>query len=367
MNTPKVLIIIDSAAIGGPGKGIFQLIDNAPNEKFDYVLCNFKYRKPTNTEFIDEAVRRGYKLTLLTQRFRFDPAPVFEVSKLITVSKITHIQTHGYKGHAIAFLLSRFKKIPWIAFTHGWTSEDLKVKIYQFVERRLVKYADVAVCVSPLLINVVRKIRGEKRDTRLILNAVAEPKDLDRNIGEKVRSEYNVPNNCLLMACIGRLSPEKGQLILLKALARLKEFNFYLILLGDGPQRRNLEKAAIDLGLRDKVSFLGYRSNLHNFYQAIELLVIPSLSEGLPNVLLEAMSYSIPVITTDVGAVPLVIEDERNGWMCQSGSSDILFEEIKSVLSNKDLKAMGESGRKSLYPKFSIKERISKILDLYQL
>ena len=95
------------------------------------------------------------------------------------------------------------------------------------------------------------------------------------------------------------------------------------------------------------------------------MLVIPSLSEGLPNVLLEAMSYAVPVLATEVGAVPEVISDNKNGWLVEAGSVEALTEKLNRIL-NLDLEKMGKAAKESLYPKFSIEERIKKIMELYQ-
>ena len=216
MNKAKVLIIIDSVFLGGPGKGIFQILDNAPADQFDYILCNFQYNNQKSTEFIDSAREKGFILELLPQSFSFDPRPIFKVLKLISKENCTHIQTHGYKGHFIAFIVSRIKKIRWIAFTHGWTWQDFKVRIYQSLERVLLKYADIAVTVAPAMFEAVKGIRSNKKDTRLIFNAVEYPGSMQEP-SDSLKEALSVDekNNCNRVF-LGGLAPRKVRVYLLK-------------------------------------------------------------------------------------------------------------------------------------------------------
>lgn len=94
---PRVLIIIASQDIGGPGKGIFQFIENTPKGDFEYILCNFNFRNRTIGQFADEASKKKLNLILLKQRFTFDPLMLLQVRNIISENNINIIQTHGYK------------------------------------------------------------------------------------------------------------------------------------------------------------------------------------------------------------------------------------------------------------------------------
>ena len=139
------------------------------------------------------------------------------------------------------------------------------------------------------------------------------------------------------------------------------------IIIGDGQEKERLMNFCSDNGLRDKVIFSGYQNNIANVYQIMDLIVLPSFSEGLPNVILEAMAFKIPVIATSVGGVPEVITDGLNGLLVPPGNSDLMAEKIIELQGNKrESENIGENGYRSLYPRFSPEHRSDQILTLYE-
>ena len=159
--SPSPLSLIDTGLIAGAGKAIMQLYSHPLLAELNYVICNFDYQGRIPTEFNDAASEQGYNLQLLTQRFGLDPAPIGQVRSIMREGGHNLIETHGYKGHLIGYFLSRFAGIPWVAVAHGWTAENWKIKVYNALERFLLKRADAAVGVSPPLYDTLRSLRGE--------------------------------------------------------------------------------------------------------------------------------------------------------------------------------------------------------------
>lgn len=366
---PKPLIVIDTAIIGGPGRGLFQLVKRFQENSVGYLLTIFKYHRPKSNEFAAEAVKNNVNLAELRQRFRFDPSPIWELWKLARQGKYNLIQSHGYKSHLVAAVVARLSGMPWVAFAHGWTAENRMVALYHKLDRILLRYATVVVAVSPQLMEIFSGLRGPHKRTELILNAVDRNAIAGKNDGETIRREYGVGKEGVLIGCFGRLSFEKGQDILLRAFARILQ-NFpqcQLIVLGDGPSRSELEKIARELKIEEKIHFKAHDNQILDYYHAIDLLVLPSRSEGLPNVLLEAMSFSVPVISSDVGAVSEVIRHGENGLIVPPSDEEALCRCLANALSNRTrLKEIGKAGAESLMPKFCPKVRSQKILNLYK-
>jgi glycosyltransferase involved in cell wall biosynthesis len=369
LTKPRVLIIIDTATIGGPGKGLFQLVQRAEACGFEYVLCNFRYKRARNEEFIERAGALGLNLRLLTQRFRFDPKALVEALELARYEGCNIVQSHGYKGHLIALVLKWYYGLPWIAFEHGFTAEDWKVRQYQRLQLLAARFADLAVAVSPVLYATLDKLRGPARPTVLISNAV-DPGEV-RPGGESVeelRRALAFGAEDVLLGVFGRLSPEKGQIQAIRALAKLlpSRPNVKLLLLGDGPQRTALEHEASRLKVETAVRFVGYQSAPRAYFELLTLLVLPSLSEGLPNVVLEAMSLAVPVVATRVGAVPDVIEDRENGWLVAAGDPAALAATIDAALASRErLRAVALNGQKSVLSRFNADARAKQISELY--
>ncbi len=365
---PKILHLIDTYYIGGAGKVLLQFLKNTACRPITSVVSTFSYKNPPSTEFIDAVKKLGYPVALLPQSFSLDPSPLSHIRKIIAKENITIIETHGYKADFAAWWITRFLPIPWIAVSHGWTNENLKIRLYNLLDRWLLKRATCVVGVSPQLTDEIRLLRGKKRRTKMVLNAI-DP-DFIRYEGKEktITSTYRKNKETLLLGVFGRLSPEKGHDILIRACRQiLKENNAVLLIVGDGPERSTLENLCVELELEQYVFFTGQQAAMGDYYKAIDLLVIPSLSEGLPFVMLEAMSLQKPVLATAVGAIDRVITDGENGWLVEPGNQDAIKEKIKELTDNRELlTTTGIEAKSSLNPYFLITRQCDEMITLYQ-
>jgi colanic acid/amylovoran biosynthesis glycosyltransferase len=151
------------------------------------------------------------------------------------------------------------------------------------------------------------------------------------------------------LVCVGRLSAEKGHLILVEAIARLKvEPAFEVILIGDGPLRREIEAKANSLGIRDRLKITGWMpaDQVRNEILRSDALVLSSFAEGLPVVIMEAFALERPVITTSIAGIPELVEHGVSGWLIPAGSIDALTETMREVFSTppERLASMGRAG-----------------------
>lgn len=365
---PRVLIIIASQDIGGPGKGIFQFIENAPREEFDYILCNFNFRNRTIGQFANEASKRKINLILLKQQFILDPLLLMQARDIILRNNINIIQTHGYKPGVIGFFMSKLYRIPWIGFAHGYIDVGKKLKLYNRLDKMVLKYADRVVTVSDSMKRLLADAGVSENKIRVIYNAIAQADATPSASAEAVKDCYGIKNIHKVIGVVGRLSPEKGQVIFLKAFKKVVKMHpeAKALIVGDGPDKGMLEEYCRKNGIEDKVIFTGYQEEIANFYQVFDMLALPSFSEGLPNAVLEAMLFGVPVIATSVGGVPEVINNS-NGILVPPDNYELLADKMIKLLQDDGLrKSLGLKGRESLYPRFSPSHRASQILDLYK-
>ncbi|MEX0885096.1 MAG: glycosyltransferase [Phycisphaeraceae bacterium] len=158
-----------------------------------------------------------------------------------------------------------------------------------------------------------------------------------------------VPDNANL-TCVGRIGYEKGQLLLIEAIARLVADDFppHLTLVGDGPLRHVVERRIDELAVRDHVTVTGWRSGavVRQHILDARAMVLPSFAEGLPVVIMEALALHRPVLSTYVAGIPELIEPGVNGWLIPAGSVDALTDALRTVLTTPvdELRAMGEAG-----------------------
>jgi glycosyltransferase involved in cell wall biosynthesis len=165
----------------------------------------------------------------------------------------------------------------------------------------------------------------------------APPPDPEK-IQELSRS-LGLPDNTRVILTIGRLSTEKAQIDLLQAFALMKTPDLRVVLVGNGIDRGKLEHAAVTLGIADQVIFAGQHRNVWPFYNLADIFVLPSLSEGSPNVLLEAMMAQTPVVATAVGGVPETVEHESSALIVPARDPEKLAEAMRRLLDSPELRA----------------------------
>ena len=167
---------------------------------------------------------------------------------------------------------------------------------------------------------------------------------------------------------MGRLSAEKGFDLLIQAVAELNEEGLHcrLQIAGDGDQYDALIKLITDLGCATHVSLLGHVSDVKTFFESLDVFVLSSLREGLPNVLLEAMALEVPVVSTRVAGVPNLIDSDKNGILVNSESVAELKQGIRVLaLDPNRCRRLAVAGRQTIEDSFSFHRRMERVVELY--
>jgi glycosyltransferase involved in cell wall biosynthesis len=160
---------------------------------------------------------------------------------------------------------------------------------------------------------------------------------------------FTAPNGERMLLCVGRLGREKGHLVLLDAIARLRdELGFAVVIVGDGPARGEIEARATALGIEERVRLTGWLAadDIRNHILRCRALVLPTFAEGLPVVLMEAFALGRPVITSYVAGIPELVQPGVSGWVVPAGSVDELARALREALSAdpQRLAGMGRAG-----------------------
>ena len=187
-------------------------------------------------------------------------------------------------------------------------------------------------------------------------------------MGEKMKQELGIDNSDRIIGCVGTLRSVKGHKYLIQAIPLIldKFPHTRLVLVGDGPLRSELERLAEKLKVRERIMFLGYRPDVSELMNIFDIFILPSLSEGLSNVLLEAMAASKPVIATNVGGNPEVVEDGRTGLLVPPKDPKKIAEAVNELLDNKNKRLeMGKAGLERVKEKFSISKTVREYKEVY--
>lgn len=364
----NVMLLVATDDVSGPMKGIVQLIENINDVDCNFYLYNFKYRDVNHTNFVNYMNINAIPVKFLIQNRNGYFSLIRQVLLEVNKYKFDVIQTHGFKPTFVGFFSRLFCGARWVCFMHGATNENLKIRIYNLVDNLLQLAAHRTVLVS----EAQRKlIYGGSNTHRVhVLNNAVDmnyPMPLSGN-HRSVRKMFNLPDESKIVVTIGRFSPEKGIDILLDSFFLLvREIdNIHLVLVGDGQERAALEAQVRQLKLTDVVHFAGYTKTPGDYMADANVFVLSSRSEGIPNVVLEAMAMGKPVVATAVGGVPEIIEDGINGRLVSPEQPHLLAQVIAEVLTDHEqTQRLALAGKKRVQDFFSIDARVAKLKTLY--
>jgi glycosyltransferase involved in cell wall biosynthesis len=277
---------------------------------------------------------------------------------------------HGYKANVLGRLAARRRRVPVVAVSRGWTGECLKVRLYETLDRLHLRWMDRVVSVSEAQEAKVRRCGVRPGRLRVIHNAVDPERftDPDPVYRAKLARYFRQPRSCVVGAA-GRLSPEKGFEVLVAAAERVlrRDPSVGFVLFGDGPCRTRLARQIKAAGLGGAFILSGFRPDLDRFLPHLDLLVLPSYTEGLPNVVLEACAAAVPVVATAAGGTPEVVEDGLNGYLVPTGDPARLADRIDAVLTAEDRgRTLGFEGRQRVLERFTFAAQARGYLDLFE-
>jgi glycosyltransferase involved in cell wall biosynthesis len=241
--------------------------------------------------------------------------------------------------------------------------------LYVLAERLTSPLADRVLAVSSAIAHdLIHRygIRAEKVVT--IRNGIDADAFIPTRPPALVLKDLNLGNEDRRIGLAARMTPQKGHLVLLQALRLMSQrfSNLRCLLIGDGPLRPSLERYAGELGVAGQCVFTGIRSDIADLLSVVEVVVLPSHSEGLPFVLLEAMALAKPVVATRVGGNPEVVEDGKTGLLVPPGDPKALAEAIAFLLDHPDDAAcMGKRGRERVVGRFGLDRMIKALEQLY--
>lgn len=356
MQPLRVAALMDTSIVSGPGRQLVAVARELQDRQVELRIITFQRRGRPASPFPDFARSRGIACDVVEETSRLDVSVLHRVSELVRAQGAQVLQSHSYKPAAVAAVLSRRLHLPWVGMFHGTTLEDRRVRLYNWIDQRLLRLADRIVVVSPSQ----QSLFSHSARLRLIPNAVLQP-DAPA-IADPAYTSTARPR----IAVIGRLSHEKGvdQFLDAMAVLRVRGFVGSALVIGDGPDRAALEARAKAHDLSGYVVFLGQRADVGDLYPHLDLVVIPSRSEGMPNVLLEAIRADCPVVATAVGAIPTIIGSTAAALIVPPGNPVLLAEAILRGLA--ELRSADASeARAAIAAEYSLDRRAQLFRSLY--
>jgi glycosyltransferase involved in cell wall biosynthesis len=291
----RIAYIIASLKIGGAEVALAQLAPRIKEKGHDVIVAFF-HDGPIRAR-LEAAGITTYQITGLCNRY--DPLAWWRLYRWLQVNQVDVLHTSLWSANIIGRIIGHLLNLPVVSDLHGNCQAEGWLR--NWGDRLTAGFSAVTIAVSNSVAQAYQKLIIKKQPIKLITipNAIDTSKII--NAPEQAslhRSEFNIPVDAFIVGAVGRLEPIKGYELLIEACALLPA-NTYLLIIGDGSCRQELEKLARDKGIAERFLITGFRSDAFRFYQLFGCFAIASHSEGLSLALLEAMATGCPVVTTN--------------------------------------------------------------------
>lgn len=324
-SSPFALQVRSSAGLYGADRVVLALDRALSRQGARGRLLSINNYRMSEQALHDTASASGQDAVLLPCRGRVDTATVVALSEQIGAVRDPVVHVHDYKSAFYAWLATRRAAAPLVATLHGWVEGSATLRLYTRLELALLRRFDALVVVSAEQVGRLSRAGVPGHRIRHVDNGI-DIAPRDDNGAAALRVQWGLTPGTRVFTAVARLSPEKNLHQLLQAFAPVaaRHPDAVLLLAGDGPQRDELQAQARHLGVAARVHFLGVRHDMPAVYALTDHLVLPSLSEGMPLCVLEAMACEVPVIASAVGEVPRLLAGSDHGRTVRPGDAAAL-------------------------------------------
>lgn len=367
-NTPiTVAHLVASPFLGGPERQILGLADALCQDYRSVFLCFAENGKAK--PFVNAAQAAGHLAITLEHNHPRLLACATEATRHLGLLGAQLLVTHNYKPNMVGLLAAARRHIPIIAVSRGWTWATAKVRVYERLDRVMLRQMHRVVCVSEGQAQKVRASGVDEQRIRVIRNAIdvsrfAPPREPSH---KRLRSLFARPPVHIVIA-VGRLSPEKGYEQLVTAAQRVcaSRDDTGFVLIGDGPERQQLREQIQAAGLGNRVILAGFRDDVDQLLPDATVLVQSSYTEGMPNVVLEAMAASVPVVATDVGGTGELVVHGGTGMLVPPRDPHAISSAVLAMLADPMMRAaMGIAGHQRVRGGFTFAAQAQKYEALF--
>ncbi|NUN64580.1 glycosyltransferase family 4 protein [Pseudanabaena biceps] len=369
----RVLQLIDDASLGGGQMHVLLLSKYLQLEDIEVEIAT-----EATGWLVDQAQILGIPTYAIAISNKLTCQSFQNIYQLLKFQKFDVIHTHGgtagFWGRLVAASLQNKPKV--IHTYHGLhylnttqtksPQQTIKTAIFQKIDQLLLHITDrvICVCCSDYEKAIAAKVTSPAK-TSIVYNGIEIDKFSDPLHKETARKIFDISPTEFIFGNVGRLHEQKGHKYLLQAFSKVAD-RARLLIIGDGDLKDVLIKLADDLQISDRVTFLGARSDIYEFLSAIDVFVMPSLWEGQPIALLEALAIGKPCIISDVDGIPEVITNGVNGYLVKPKNVEGLTQVMNEAINNPEiLQQFADAGVNTITEKFLAQNMAKAIADIY--
>jgi len=370
---PELPVVVHARVVRGAGGGPEKTILNSPRylARHGYRgVC--AYMHPPGDPGIETLRKRAGRLEAPLWEFAdrgiWDLRVVSRLLRKCRQQRVAIWHGHDYKSNAIGLLLRRFWPMKLVTTVHGWVHYTKRSPLYYTVDRFCLKYYERVLCVSEDLLERCAAAGVRREALTLVPNAIDTVRYRPTTSGAAAKERIGAARNRVLIGAVGRLAAEKGFDTLILAVDRLltEGHSVDLWIAGEGKDRARLERLIVERSQPERFRLLGYRGNVRELLEAMDVFALSSLREGLPNVLLEAMAMEVPVVATSVAGVPRLVRDGTTGLLVEPQSIDELADALRRLVEEAPLRErLAAYARRVVEEEFSFERRMEDVAGIY--
>ncbi|OHA85128.1 MAG: hypothetical protein A2408_00845 [Candidatus Yonathbacteria bacterium RIFOXYC1_FULL_52_10] len=375
----KILLVITKSNWGGAQRYVYDLATNLPRDRFEVIVaCGGSGTLITR---LKESGVRVIPLGKLGRDISLgdDLGSFFSLLRILRTEHPDILHLNSSKAGGLGALAGRIAGTHRIIFTaHGFAfNEDrsrLQKTIIKFLAWLTILLSHKTIAVSDAISKQMEALPFVRRRIMVVKNGIPPqvlmPKEQARGLllPEQVRA--TLPSDAVWIGTIAELHKVKGLAYAIQAMAILRKqlaVPFAFVVVGEGEERKNLERLVIDLQLTDRVFLVGYKENASSLLPGLDLFTLSSVSEALAYVVLEAGAAGIPCIATSVGGIPEIIEDGVSGLLVPARNPRLIAEAITKLAQDKTLRtSLGETLQHKIATEFSLKKMLSETTAVYR-
>ena len=351
-----LLHVIDTLGFGGAETFLIDLCVALPSDRYQTIVCAVAGEGPRAADLR----RAGIEFLALQARSNWDATALVRLVRLMRRRNVGIVHTHLFVGGVFGRLASILAGVPirltteQNAYAPGYTLPRWQVLTDSVLARLTHQMVAVSQGTQEFLVRE-ESVPAEK--IRVVPNAIQWPTPIPLSEVEAVKQELGAAERFPFLGTVARLTPQKGLKYLIQAVSVLRSHfpDLLCVIVGEGELRPDLESLVRQLGVEHHIHFCGLRRDVAAILQGLDLFVLPSLFEGLPLSLLEAMAAGRPVVATRVAGSSEVIEDGVNGRLVPPKDADTLAQAIEALLTDQVLaQDLACRGQETIRDKYTI-------------
>lgn len=359
----KVLQLIPTLDRSGAEKQMVLLAKGLPKHRFAVEVAALTRLGPLEVELREAQI----PVALIGKRHKVDPFALRSLTRLLKEKQYDIVQTWIFAANTYGRIAAKLAKTP-ITIATEMAVDQWKKPAEFAIDRRLAKWSDKVVGNSKAVVEFYRSQGIPENKLECIFSGIgtAEAPLVER---EAFRREFEWPNESVIAIFVGRLAEQKAVDDLLRALDLLRHVRPSLrtLIVGDGPNRELLQAMSKSFELDEYVRFLGHRDDVPRLIAGSDMLVLPSLYEGLPNVVLEAMRFGKPIVATSAPGTTEAVEHEKTGLLSPVRDFKELARSIRRLVDDPELaRNLGRGGFERVDQAFRIDDMIERFAALYE-